>query len=130
MWNTEILLLGQEKSTFPRTVRCWTRRWALSVFPAPLSPEITMHCTGRERICERTASPGNPVAPNRVRDAGSLPYLVWAVCDHGLVSQISHCENVRWVGTSLCSNIQLRKLKLEWINPIEFFVLCLFLFNV
>lgn len=29
--------------TFPKKVRCWTIRWALSVFPAPLSPLIMIH---------------------------------------------------------------------------------------
>lgn len=29
--------------TFPKKVRCWTIKWALSVFPAPLSPLIMMH---------------------------------------------------------------------------------------
>ena len=31
--------------TFPRTVSCCTSRWAFSVFPAPLSPLITIHWT-------------------------------------------------------------------------------------
>lgn len=29
--------------TFPKKVRCWTIKWALSVFPAPLSPLIIIH---------------------------------------------------------------------------------------
>lgn len=29
--------------TFPKKVRCWTIRWAFSVFPDPLSPLMTMH---------------------------------------------------------------------------------------
>lgn len=40
------------KHTLPRTVSCWTRRWALCVLPAPLSPEITIHCREQEHHSE------------------------------------------------------------------------------
>lgn len=101
LWYVTNISIRTEKKincTFPSTVSCWTKRWALSVFPAPLSPEITMHCTVRQGNCKKALSYKIQLTQKKLRGEflrmwDSLPDLNYMLPSTGSLSQpLQKCE--------------------------------------